>query len=240
MNPRVRVFAIAVVLFGALAALVWYLSASNSSRPVTPIPLPSPGSASETVTPSATATAPLPTPSAEASPQLTPTPAPFAAPSPSATPTPSAQVLPPASANSSGLVIPVAGVRPEQLQDTYSNARSEGRVHNAIDIMAARNTPVIAAADGRVVKLFNSAKGGITIYQLGTDEKTVYYYAHLERYADGLQEGRVLRRGETIAYVGDSGNATPGNCHLHFQVYTITDPKHFWDGANINPYTLLR
>ncbi|MGB8510331.1 MAG: M23 family metallopeptidase, partial [Pyrinomonadaceae bacterium] len=143
-------------------------------------------------------------------------------------------------AGASGLIIPVAGVRPEQLQDTFNDARSEGRVHDAIDIIAPRNTPVLAAADGLVVKLFQSVKGGTTIYQLGADERTVYYYAHLERYADGLQEGRVTRQGEVIGYVGDTGNAAPGNTHLHFQIYTITDPKHFWTGNNLNPYTLLR
>jgi murein DD-endopeptidase MepM/ murein hydrolase activator NlpD len=137
-------------------------------------------------------------------------------------------------------LIPVAGVRPEQLSDTYNDARSEGRVHNAIDIIAPRGTPVIAVADGRIVRLFNSEKGGITIYQLSADEKLVYYYAHLDRYADGLKDGHSARRGETIGYVGDTGNATPGNYHLHFQVYRITDPKRFWDGENLNPYELLR
>lgn len=136
-------------------------------------------------------------------------------------------------------MIPVAGVRPEQLQDTYTQSRSEGRTHNAIDIMAARNTPVLAAADGQIIKLFNSERGGITLYQLGTDNRTVYYYAHLERYADGITENRFARRGEIIGYVGDSGNAGRDNCHLHFSIWTITDPKRFWDGENINPYPLL-
>jgi murein DD-endopeptidase MepM/ murein hydrolase activator NlpD len=142
--------------------------------------------------------------------------------------------------NSAPLLIPVAGVRPEQLRDTFQDARSEGRVHDAIDIPAASGAPVLAAADGRVVKLFNSERGGITIYQLSADEHLVYYYAHLERYADGLTEGRYARRGEVIAYVGDTGNAGPGNYHLHFSVAIITDPKHYWNGTNINPYPMLR
>jgi murein DD-endopeptidase MepM/ murein hydrolase activator NlpD len=139
------------------------------------------------------------------------------------------------------LLIPVEGVRPEQLQDTFKDARSEGRVHDAIDIVAPRGTPVLAATDGRVVKLFQSAKGGITFYQLAAaDEHYVLYYAHLERYADGLTEGHVARRGETLAYVGDTGNAAPGNTHLHFQIYRVEDPGHFWNGENLNPYPLLR
>jgi murein DD-endopeptidase MepM/ murein hydrolase activator NlpD len=139
------------------------------------------------------------------------------------------------------LLIPVQGVRAEELRDTFTDARSEGRVHDAIDIMAPRNAPVVAAADGRVVKLFRSAKGGITLYQLAAaDEHIVFYYAHLERYADGLTEGHVARRGETLAYVGDTGNASPGNTHLHFQIYRVADPKHFWTGDNINPYLILR
>jgi murein DD-endopeptidase MepM/ murein hydrolase activator NlpD len=138
------------------------------------------------------------------------------------------------------LIIPVAGVRPEQLQDTFAAARSEGRVHDAIDIQAPRGTPVLAAADGPIVKLFQSERGGTTIYQLSTDAKFVYYYAHLDRYAEGLAEGHFVKQGETIAYVGDSGNAGPGNYHLHFSVAQISDPKNFWHGININPYPLLR
>jgi murein DD-endopeptidase MepM/ murein hydrolase activator NlpD len=139
------------------------------------------------------------------------------------------------------LLLPVQGVRAEELRDTFNDSRSEGRVHDAIDIMAPRNSPVVAAADGRVVKLFRSVKGGITFYQLAAaDEHIVLYYAHLERYADGLAEGHFARRGETLAYVGDTGNASPGNTHLHFQIYRVSDPKHFWSGDNINPYPLLR
>jgi murein DD-endopeptidase MepM/ murein hydrolase activator NlpD len=138
------------------------------------------------------------------------------------------------------LVIPVAGVRPDQLRDTFSESRSEGRVHDAIDIPAARGTAVLAAADGPIVKLFQSERGGTTVYQLSTDGQFVYYYAHLDRYADGLAEGHFAKQGETIAYVGDSGNAGPGNYHLHFSIAEISNPKDFWHGKNINPYPLLR
>jgi murein DD-endopeptidase MepM/ murein hydrolase activator NlpD len=137
-------------------------------------------------------------------------------------------------------LIPVAGVRADELRDTFSEARSEGRIHDAIDIPAPRGTPVLAAADGRIVKLFESERGGTTIYQLDPDNKTIYYYAHLERYADGLTEGHTARRGEVIAYVGDTGNAGAGNYHLHFSILIIKDPKRYWDGTNINPYPLLR
>ena len=87
------------------------------------------------------------------------------------------------------MIVPVAGVRPEQLTDTFDDARSEGRLHDAIDIMAPAGTPVLAAGDGKILKLFHSDRGGITIYQLGREEKIIYYYAHLQRYADGLTEG---------------------------------------------------
>jgi murein DD-endopeptidase MepM/ murein hydrolase activator NlpD len=136
-------------------------------------------------------------------------------------------------------LIPVAGVRPEQLQDTFTAARAEGRTHDAIDIPAPKDTPVLAAADGTVIKLFLSKPGGITIYQLASDNRTVYYYAHLDRYADSLEVGKVLHRGDTIAYVGDTGNAGPGNYHLHFSVSIVSDPKRYWEGTHINPYPLL-
>jgi len=137
------------------------------------------------------------------------------------------------------LIIPVAGVRPDQLIDTFDAARSEGRVHDAIDIPAAAETPVIAAADGKILKLFHSDRGGTTIYQLSANEELVFYYAHLSRYADGLVEGNLVKQGEVIAYVGDTGNAGPGNYHLHFSIATVADPKRYWEGTNINPYPLL-
>jgi murein DD-endopeptidase MepM/ murein hydrolase activator NlpD len=137
------------------------------------------------------------------------------------------------------LIIPVAGVRPDQLLDTFDDARSEGRVHDAIDIMAPAETPVLAAANGKILKLFNSERGGTTIYQLNTNQDLVFYYAHLSRYADGLAEGNIVKQGEVIAYVGDTGNAGAGNYHLHFSITTISDPKRYWEGTNINPYPLL-
>lgn len=138
------------------------------------------------------------------------------------------------------LIIPVAGVGADQLRDTFNAARSEGRTHNALDIMATRGTPVVAAADGLIRRLMYSDKGGITIYQLSTDGKLVYYYAHLDRYADGVVEGKEVRQGEVIGYVGDTGNAGAGNTHLHFAAWMISDPKKFWHGDNLNPFSLLR
>ena len=140
----------------------------------------------------------------------------------------------------SGLIIPVAGVRADQLVDTFSAARSEGRVHDAIDIPAPHGTPVLAVANGKIVKLFQSQPGGTTIYQLNSDEKFIYYYAHLDRYAEGLSEGQTVAQGQTIAYVGDTGNAGAGNYHLHFSIAMTSDPKRWWEGVNINPYPLLR
>src|SRR5262249_676138 len=125
-----------------------------------------------------------------------------------------------------GLIIPVAGVRADQLIDTFSAARSEGRVHDAIDIPP---TPVLAVANGKIIKLFQSVPGGTTIYQLSSDEKFIYYYAHLDGYAAGLSEGQTVTQGETIAYVGDTGNAGPGNYHLHFSIAITSNPNRYWE-----------
>jgi peptidoglycan LD-endopeptidase LytH len=230
LAPRARVLLIAALCLAALAALVGFLSYRHLARPAQPIPPPRP-EAVEAPAPASTPAPPAP-PFAE-----TPTPPPADSPAPNApaAPTPAAGDGAPAGR----LVMPVAGVRPEQLTDTFTQSRSEGREHNAIDIIAPRGTPVRAAVDGRVVKLFNSEKGGITLYQLGPDGRTVYYYAHLDRYAEGMAEGRTVRRGETIAYVGDTGNAQPGNYHLHFQIYVVSDPQKIWDGDPVNPYPLL-
>jgi murein DD-endopeptidase MepM/ murein hydrolase activator NlpD len=137
------------------------------------------------------------------------------------------------------LMIPVRGIGPRQLRDSYRDARSGGRVHNAIDIMAPGGAPVVAAADGTIRRLRTGGMGGITIYQVGTDGQTLFYYAHLQRYAAGIREGMPVRRGEVIAYVGDTGNAGTGNYHLHFSVGRLTNPERWWDSENVNPYPLL-
>ena len=141
--------------------------------------------------------------------------------------------------NAAGLIIPVAGVKPGQLTDSFKDARSEGRVHDAIDIPAAVGTPVIAAANGTIAKLFDSQAGGITIYQLSADKRFVYYYAHLSGRAPDIKIGDTVTQGKVIGYVGDTGNAGTGNYHLHFSIAEVTDPKRFWEGTYIDPYPLL-
>ena len=138
-----------------------------------------------------------------------------------------------------GYVVPVVGVAPADLADTFDDARSEGRIHDALDILAPRGTPVVAATAGRVLRLFTSERGGLTVYQLGTDGRTVYYYAHLDAYAPGLAAGQRLAAGDPVGTVGETGNVAPGNPHLHFAVWTVADSTRFWDGANVNPYDLL-
>ena len=151
------------------------------------------------------------------------------------TPTPSIQYP-----SDNTLAIPVTGIRPEQLIDTFTSARSESRSHDAIDIMAPSGTPVVAATDGQIVKFFDSERGGITIYQTTADRRFVLYYAHLLRRAPEVQVGMTIRKGTTIGYVGDTGNAGTGNYHLHFSIARITDPKRIWEGEYLNPYPILR
>jgi peptidoglycan LD-endopeptidase LytH len=137
------------------------------------------------------------------------------------------------------LLIPVSGITAKQLHNTYDDARSQGRQHNAIDIIAPQGTPVVAVDDGVIIKLFQSDKGGITLYQLDPSEKYAYYYAHLSRYAEGIVEGKRLSRGEVLGFVGDTGNAGAGNFHLHFEVTKLTAPRKWYGGTPINPYPLL-
>jgi murein DD-endopeptidase MepM/ murein hydrolase activator NlpD len=139
----------------------------------------------------------------------------------------------------SGLALPVVGVKREQLVDTFETARAAGRRHDAIDIMAAEGTPVIAAADGTIEKLFNSVRGGITVYERSPDQKWVYYYAHLSAYAPGLAEGQQVKRGQVIARVGHTGDASAAGPHLHFAINTMAPGDHWWNGTAINPYPLL-
>jgi peptidoglycan LD-endopeptidase LytH len=139
----------------------------------------------------------------------------------------------------SGLAIPVVGIAAGQLSDTFDNARGQGRRHDAIDIMSAEGTPVIAAADGTIEKLFNSVRGGITIYERSPDQRWTYYYAHLSAYAPGLAEGQQVKRGQVIGRVGHSGDASAAGPHLHFAINRMAPGEHWWNGTPINPYPLL-
>lgn len=214
-----------VFLAGALvgANAVYYLMsrqpADTQARPAAPIvEQPATPAAIDSLPPS-----PSPAPAARLPTARAPTT------TPSAPPTP----------GPAGLIVPVQGMVASQLADTYTDARGEGRSHEAIDIMAAAGTPVLAVADGTVEKLFDSKQGGLTMYQFEPSGKFAYYYAHLERYAPGLAEGRALRQGEVIGYVGSTGNADAAAPHLHFAVFVLGPERRWWKGVAINPYPLL-
>ena len=136
------------------------------------------------------------------------------------------------------LAIPVSGTDKASLYDSFSDGRGE-RKHEAIDIHAARGTPVIAVGDGCVVKLFRSVPGGITLYQFDPEGNFAYYYAHLDRYADGVKEGTELKRGDVLGYVGTTGNAPPNAPHLHFGIFRLGSDKRWWAGTAVNPYKVF-
>jgi murein DD-endopeptidase MepM/ murein hydrolase activator NlpD len=139
------------------------------------------------------------------------------------------------------LLLPVQGVRAEQLVDTWGQSRAGGaRTHEAIDIIAPRGTPVLAAAPGVVEKLFHSVRGGTTIYLRSPDRQVIYYYAHLDRYAPGLAEKQQVRAGQVIGYVGSTGDASPDGPHLHFAINLARPDESWWQGHAVNPYPLLR
>lgn len=155
-------------------------------------------------------------------------------------PTPSIGATPGAELDAREFTIPVQGIRPDQLVRTFTDARGSSRKHEAIDILAPTGTPVLAIEDGRIARLFNSKAGGITIYQFDPTERFCYYYAHLDRYADGIRENDVVRRGQVIGYVGVSGNAPKDAPHLHFAIFRLTEAKRWWEGTPIDPYDVLR
>lgn len=140
-----------------------------------------------------------------------------------------------------GLAIPIPGIKPSQLVDTYTQARAGGaRRHDAIDIMAPEGAPVVAAADGMVEKLFYSeGGGGITAYVRSPDGRWTYYYAHLQGYAPGLAVGQLLKRGQLIGRVGHTGNASAEGPHLHLAINRMEPGERWWQGTAINPYPLL-
>jgi murein DD-endopeptidase MepM/ murein hydrolase activator NlpD len=137
------------------------------------------------------------------------------------------------------LTLPVDGIKKDDLRDNFNEMRGTRR-HEAIDVLAPRNTPVLAVEDGTIAKLFYSEAGGITIYQFDPTENYVYYYAHLERYADDVREGRSVTRGHIIGYVGTTGNAPRDTPHLHFAIFKMGEDKKWWQGTPIDPYSVLR
>lgn len=173
--------------------------------------------------------------------RATPSPAASPAPTPVAAPAHPAVAAAPAPAATDALVIPVEGVAPGQLTDTFADARAGGgRLHEALDIMAPAGSPVVAAAPGTVEKMFLSDAGGNTIYVRSPDRRTIYYYAHLQAYQPGLAEGQQVSAGQLLGTVGSSGNADPAAPHLHFAIMQTTTEAAWWDPATaINPYPLL-
>ena len=233
-RTRIVILALTAVTFGSILWISKYRSNTRAIETYRPSAIPTSSPSGGTI---------ARTPAEEILPPTAPSPESAISASPLGSPeeTP-ATPIPPQDSSFVGklnLIVPVRGVRPEQLVDTFKDARSEGRVHDAIDIPAPAGTDVLAAADGEIIKLFPSEKGGTTIYQLSTDKKLVFYYAHLQRYADGVAVGNKVHQGDVIAYVGDTGNAGAGNYHLHFSISIVADPKRYWEGTNINPYPLL-
>jgi len=137
------------------------------------------------------------------------------------------------------LIIPVQGVSVTNIRDTFNEIRGTQGKHEATDILVPRGTPVLAVDDGVIKKLFLSKPGGITIYQFDPTEHYCYYYAHLDRYADGIHEGMKVQRGDVIGYVGSTGNASPDAPHLHFAIFVLGPEKRWWEGTPINPYPIL-
>jgi peptidoglycan LD-endopeptidase LytH len=137
------------------------------------------------------------------------------------------------------LPIPVAGVAASSLVPTFHQPRGN-REHEALDILAPRGTPAVAVEESRVEKLFTSERGGLTVYLFDRSGTYCYYYAHLDRYADDLQEGDVVPRGHIVGYVGTTGNAPPETPHLHFAVFKLGPEKHWWEGTPIDPYAIWR
>jgi peptidoglycan LD-endopeptidase LytH len=145
------------------------------------------------------------------------------------------------SALAASLVVPVAGVMPSELRSDFHAPRGGGaRRHNALDIPAPRGTPVISATSGRVLRLFNSKAGGIMVYAADATDRFILMYGHLDRYADGMKDGMRLERGQTIGYVGTTGNAPPNVPHLHFAIARTNNVSRWWNGTPIDPAPLFK
>jgi murein DD-endopeptidase MepM/ murein hydrolase activator NlpD len=138
------------------------------------------------------------------------------------------------------LRVPIDGESIESLKGGFAETRGSDRPHEAVDMLAPRNTPVHAVDNGTIAKLFTSKAGGLTIYQFDPSGHLCYYYAHLERYADGLKDGQAVSQGDVIGYVGTTGNAPANTPHLHFAVFELKADKRWWEGKAIDPYQVFK
>lgn len=137
------------------------------------------------------------------------------------------------------ILFPVPGVSTKAMADSFHDARGE-RVHHAVDILAPRNSEVVAVTDGTIARMMSSVAGGIAVYQWNEERTLVYYYAHLEGYAKGLAEGQTVTRGQVLGYVGTTGNAPANTPHLHFAISRVEKRGQWWGGAPMDPYPLWR
>ena len=137
------------------------------------------------------------------------------------------------------LLVPVAGADMSKVEDSFYEPRDGGRTHRAIDILAPRGTPILAADDGKILRMSTSELGGISMYTVDPDARLVYYYAHMDRYNDAMSPGREIVKGDTLGYVGTTGNAPKNTPHLHFQVMRWPADNRYWDGDPIDPFEAL-
>lgn len=138
------------------------------------------------------------------------------------------------------IIMPVAGANPSKLYDSFNDARDGGRVHRAIDILAPRGTPILAADDGRILRMSSNTLGGITMYTIDTNGLLVYYYAHMDHYNEAMTPGRLIVKGDTLGYVGTTGDAPKDTPHLHFQVMRWPADGKYWNGEPIDPFAELK
>jgi murein DD-endopeptidase MepM/ murein hydrolase activator NlpD len=137
------------------------------------------------------------------------------------------------------ILVPVAGADMSRVEDTFNDARDGDRVHHAIDILAPRGTPILAADDGRILRMSTNTLGGISMYTVDPNTRLVYYYAHMDHYNDAMSPGRTIVKGDTLGFVGTTGNAPKDTPHLHFQVMRWPSDGKYWNGEPIDPFEAL-
>jgi len=137
------------------------------------------------------------------------------------------------------ILLPVAGANMAKVDDSFNEGRDGDRTHRAIDILAPRGTPILSADDGKILRMSTNALGGISMYTVDAQGRLVYYYAHMDHYNDAMSPGRTIVRGDTLGFVGTTGNAPKDTPHLHFQVMRWPADGKYWNGEPIDPYEAL-
>jgi len=136
-----------------------------------------------------------------------------------------------------GYVFPLYG--PAAFGDTFGAYRGDvaGKWHHGEDLVAPAGTPILAVADGTLFSVGWNDIGGWRLWLRDTAGNE-FYYAHLSAYSPLAANGKTVKAGDVLGFVGSSGDADGGVAHLHFEIHPV-DLLHLGYDGVVAPYPFL-